>query len=35
MEKIQTLWQPITDVHQETCSGKKKKKKKKLAILGG
>jgi hypothetical protein len=33
MEKIQTLWQPITDVHQETCSGKKKKKK--LAILGG
>jgi hypothetical protein len=23
MGKIQTLWRPITDIHQETCSGKK------------
>jgi hypothetical protein len=29
MGKIQTLWPPITDVHQETHSEKKK-----LAILG-
>jgi hypothetical protein len=29
MGKIQTLWRPITYIHQETCSGKQK-----LAILG-
>jgi hypothetical protein len=29
MGKIQTLWRPIIDIHQETCLGKKE-----LAILG-